>query len=417
MAPGPGGTLYLSIPRRGGSVLALLGSAGRPRSGWPIAVNDSTSCELLLPLADGSVRVVSTLENPDGNTISPIGAFAFASNGRLLAGWPVRLGDYGAEGYYAGRVIGDELTVYAWATLGDARAAGSAWIMTVAADGAVRNGTKVASVNCCEQRWAIGPDGVAYGSINHYGEDASAPKSSELLAVSFAGAGAGAGFPIAIGGIASEPAFDAVGRIHVTGATEANGWARTFVHDPDGRAIGGSGNLRVRATDECVGIEGSCEAPAAPLVGPDGTTFVIDAGWQSTTVAGVGPSGLVMAGWPYRSDAGHQSKGTCPRGVCEGYDLALPAIGPDNIVYLVHSAATTSVGGSIVAVGANGRVRAGWPVELRRPGDAFWSVVVGSDGTAFALAIESEGASASSATILAIAPDSTVLYRTTVINR
>jgi hypothetical protein len=414
MAPGPQGTLFVSIPRPGGSVLALLDRSGRPSPGWPIAVKDSTSCELLLPLADGSVRVVCTLENPEGNTFSPIGAFAFDSTGRLLAGWPVDLGDRGVEGYSAGRVVGDELTVYAWATFGDAPEAGNAWVMSVAADGAIRNGTKVPFVNCCDQRWAIGPDGVAYGSINQYGKDASAPKSSKLVAVSFAGAGAG--FPIAIGGLASEPGFDAAGRIHVTGATEANGRARTFVFDPDGRAVGGSGNLGVQATDECIGIEGSCEAPAAPLVGADGTTFVV--GFDNgTIVVGVSPSGRVMAGWPYRSDAGLQGIGACPPGAaCEGTNLALPAIGPDNILYLIRGAATDSVGGTLVAVKSDGRVRAGWPVELQRPGAGLWSVIVGSDGTAYALAVEPETGTSSSATILAIAPDSTVLYRTTVIN-
>jgi hypothetical protein len=41
-------------------------------------------------------------------------------------------------------------------------------------------------------------------------------------------------------------------------------------------------------------------------------------------------------------------------------------------------------------------------------------VVVGSDGTAFALAIEPESAGYS-ATVLAIAPDNTVRYATTIV--
>ena len=77
MAPGSGGTLFVSVPRPGGSVLALLDHSGRPRPGWP-----------------------------------------------------VDLGDHGVQGYSAGRMIGDELIVDAWATLGDAREAGIAWIMT-----------------------------------------------------------------------------------------------------------------------------------------------------------------------------------------------------------------------------------------------------------------------------------------------
>jgi len=60
-------------------------------------------------------------------------------------------------------------------------------------------------------------------------------------------------------------------------------------------------------------------------------------------------------------------------------------------------------------------MRPGWPVEPKRPGSEFWSVVVGSDGTAYALAIEPETGDASSASILAIAPDSIVLWTTTII--
>jgi hypothetical protein len=41
---------------------------------------------------------------------------------------------------------------------------------------------------------------------------------------------------------------------------------------------------------------------------------------------------------------------------------------------------------------------------------------VGPDGTAYALAIEPESSRTSSASIVAITPDSTVRYRTTIIN-
>jgi hypothetical protein len=47
---------------------------------------------------------------------------------------------------------------------------------------------------------------------------------------------------------------------------------------------------------------------------------------------------------------------------------------------------------------------------------SFWSVVVGSDGTAYALAIERESGASSSATVLAIAPDGSVPYRATIID-
>lgn len=400
MAPGPDGTLYVSIPRPGGSVLALLDRNGRPRSGWPIVVTDSTLCQLL-PVVDGSVRVLCTLENP-GNMFDPIGAFAFDSTGSPLTGWPINLG---AHGYSAGRVIGDELTIHAWRSYGDVipegQPASSSWVMTVAADGTVRNGAQTPFMpNCCSN---IGPDGVAYRTNPRFA-DSSVGSMAKLVALG--PAGVPAGFPVAIDGIASEPAFDAAGRIHLTVDIGRDGLARTLVLDTDGQAlVGGSGELEIAATGECVGIErtrptfmSTCVNPAAPLVSPDGTTFVIDVFGNRTTVVGVSPSGQVMAGWPYRSDAGRQVTGFCLEGdVCQAFPWAAPTIGPGNVLYLLHSAASSSVGGSIVAVGPNGRVRPGWPVELRRPGAAFWSVVVGSDGIAYGLAIEPETGDGSSA--------------------
>jgi hypothetical protein len=136
-----------------------------------------------------------------------------------------------------------------------------------------------------------------------------------------------------------------------------------------------------------------------------------------TAVFALVPSLAIVRGWPFepatlleRPNPWLGQDGiSCPL-------LALPAVGADSTLYLPLQARDASVGGSIVAVGPDGRVRPGWPVELRRPGAEFWSVVVGSDGTVYALAIEPEPGDASSASVLAIAPDSTVLYTTTIID-
>lgn len=92
-----------------------------------------------------------------------------------------------------------------------------------------------------------------------------------------------------------------------------------------------------------------------------------------------------------------------------------PAIGPGNILYLLHPPRSANVGGSIVAISPNGQVGQGWPVELTRPGAHFRMVDVGADGTVYALAVEPEGSDRSSATIVAMAPDSTVLWTTTIV--
>jgi hypothetical protein len=422
MAPGTDGDLYVSIPKPPGRVLvALLDSAGHPRSVWPLVLDGTTSCEQLLPVDDGSVRILCTLENRDGSAFAVVRAYAFDSEGGSLVGWPIDLDRYGADGYFAARVIGNELTVLAWKSLGNeikpSQPAGNAWIARVAADGTVRGGSKVQyGTNCCTHGFAVGPDGVAYGTTHQFGQSASAPKLSELLAVSFAGVRTG--FPVAIAGIASVPAFDAAGRLHLTINDGPDQLAGTLVLDTAGQmVVGGSGGLGFGATDVCVGIEGSCEVPAAPLVETDGTTFVVGTYPRSTIVAGLSPSGQEMAGWPYRSDAGHQETGSCPAGdICEGYGIAAPTMGPGNVLYLLHAAASTSTGGSIVAVGQDGRVVAGWPVRLKRAGSEVWSAVVAPDGNAYVLAVESEPNNGHSATILALAPDSTVLYTTTIID-
>lgn len=291
-----------------------------------------------------------------------------------------------------------------------------AWLMTVGNDGSIRTGTRVPMVDsCCGPAWAIGPDGVAYGAIHDWGDSPEAPKSSALVAVGFDGAHTG--FPVRVDGILSRPAFDDSDLIHVAVNVGADRMSRTLVIDRDGQIVGGSkGTLGVSATDDCTGIEGSCEVPIAPFVGVDGTTFVVGAQYQTTSVAAVNRSGGMVDGWPYRSSAGHQAGGRCFGGdVCEGGPIATPAIGPGDTIYLINAARSASIGGSIIAIGPGGRVRPGWPVELRRPGGEFWAVVVGDGGTAYALAVEPESGASASATVLAIGQDSAVTYTSTII--
>jgi hypothetical protein len=123
-----------------------------------------------------------------------------------------------------------------------------------------------------------------------------------------------------------------------------------------------------------------------------------------------------MAGWPFQSNLGIEDIGSC--GLqdtgCGGF-RATPAVGADNVLYLVQQAANTADGSRIVAIGQDGRVVDGWPVELRRSGSEFWSITAGTDGTVYALAIEPEPNGAHSATILSIAPNSDVLFNVTVV--
>ncbi len=407
MAPGPGGGVYVSIPRPGGSVLALLDGSGRPRPGWPIKVSDSTSCGLLLPLDDGSVRVVCDATDTLQPERADVRAFAFDASGRSMAGWPVQLGPAVGEGPsppgYAGRVVGDQLTLFV------NRFASS--VTTIAAGGSIRRGTDVPQT-CCGIEWDVGPDGIAYGVDSVSGLAGSSAEVSRITALD--PDGVRAGWPVKFDGIASGPAFGPNGRIVVSVGSFVRDTSRLLVFDRDGKAVSArSAQLPITTAEG--GVDCTVAAPKPPIVAQDGTIFVFSE--IDTAVFALAPSLEVMRGWPYRLatpfDRPDPWRGT------EGINctsIALPAVGPDSTLYLLLQPRSTKVGSSVVAIGPDGRVRPGWPVELKRPGAEFWSVVVGSDGSVYALAMEPETGNRYSATILAIAPDGTVLYRTTIID-
>ncbi len=410
MAPGPDGDLYVSIPGQTGTTLVRLDAGGKAAPGWPIVLPGAPLCSLLLTAPDGSVRAVCYTDDLVSELVAPpVRAFAFDAGGDPLPGWPVDI-----PCCFTGRLVGDQLTMFVREYFGDVeqegQPAGNSWIVTVAADGAVASGTQVPfALDCCIDTWAVGPDGVAYGTVHDF---SGAAPSSQLTAVH--ATGVPNGFPVAIDGIASGPSFDLVGGIHVTVGSPQVPPARTLVFGTDGRPINsGSSELDLTATSDWNGAGG--DFPAPPLVSGDGTTFVIDDS-DGTTVVGLGSAGQEMRGWPYRSKVGLQETGFCgPGDTGCGSFRAAPAIGRFGILYLVHAAAKSSAGGSVVAVDEDGRVRGGWPVGLRRPGAAFWSIVAAADGTAFALAIEPEPNGSHSATILSLALNSTVGYTTTVV--
>ena len=232
MAPGPEGGLFVHIPMRTApAVLALLDSTGKPRAGWPVAVPGATFCDHLLPVDDGSVRIVCTMENPDGNMFDPIGAFAFEPNGRLLAGWPVSI-----EGLFVtAQVVGEDLTLFVSQSLGDVEIEGqpsfSGGLVTIAHDGRVEDGARTTDiVHCCT--WRIGPDGIGYGVASGI-DPSSDVRVSRIMAVDHRGVRAG--WPVSFDGITSGPAFGPSGRIAVTVADAS--LTRSLAFEPDGTAV------------------------------------------------------------------------------------------------------------------------------------------------------------------------------------
>jgi outer membrane protein assembly factor BamB len=358
--------------------LALLDHSGIPQAGWPVVLADTISCQFLLPVADGSVRVVCTLENP-GNLYNPMGALAFDSKGAMLAGWPADLGCCITDG----RLVGDELVLLQSSPTSDVpvpagQPVAIEQVLTVATDGSIRGGTGVPV-------FAGEPDGVADDIALASGFD---------------------------DGIESGPALRPDGRIVITVGSYEQGATRVVVFDADRKAVlARSAELPMASVEKPSDLDVCVvRTPSPPIVAADGTVFVFSE--LDPRVFALDPSLEVKGGWPYRPATPlvrDSFDASCdPRGI--------PAVGPDSTLYLPLEASDATAGGSLVAVGPDGRVRPGWPVELSRPGAEFWSVVVGSDGTVYALAVEPRPSNGFSASILAIAPDSTVLWTTTIID-
>jgi hypothetical protein len=94
----------------------------------------------------------------------------------------------------------------------------------------------------------------------------------------------------------------------------------------------------------------------------------------------------------------------------------VPALGPGEVLLVLLVSADAKSGGQVVAVGPDGRVVDGWPVKLTNPAGRWDVVVAGADGTVYATAIESGGRT-STTTLLAIAPDSEVVWRSTLVGK
>jgi outer membrane protein assembly factor BamB len=348
-----------------------------------------------LPVADGSVRAVCDATDPP----TDVRAFAFDAGGRSMAGWPVQL----RPGHHTvGRVVGDVLMTFTDSTM-----------TTIAADGAIQRGVRVPNIEtCCGDEWAVGPDGIAYGVVPVSGFTEGSAEVSRIAAVDLSGMRSG--WPVNLDGMASGPAFGPDGKIMLTVGSFAGETSRVLVFGPGGKAVSAlSAKLPIDTAE--TGVDCTPGSPEPPVVARDGTTFVFSE--IDSAVYALDPSLKVMGGWPYRASTPLVHPGwNDPRYDIPCAAIGRPAVGPGNVLYMPLRARNASVGQRIVAVGPDGRPRAGWPVELRRSGAEVYSVVVGSDGTVYAMAVEPETAGGSSATVLAVSPDSTVLYRTTIMN-
>lgn len=262
---------------------------------------------------------------------------------------------------------------------------------------------------CCDGTWTIGPDGSAY-SLTRRWQAADSVKTDVL---GFDLDGRRSGWPITFDGNASDLAFGPGGSIYAIVDSPDSANDRMVVLDRDGGTQRSTpANLSIVSTSAWNGAGDAY--PGQPIVGADGTAFIVSTR-GGTTVQSLDPTGRPRAGWPYRSKLGMEWTGYCgPGDTGCGSWRTEPAVGSNNVLYLLHAARTASTGASLVAIGSDGQVRHGWPVSLKRAGSMFWSVVVAAYGGVWALAIEPE-ADDFSATILSLAEDSTVLWSTTIV--
>ncbi len=419
LAPGPDGGTYVLVStanagadRPGRSVLALLDPTGDPRAGWPIAV-DGWSCDdpnaRPLPPAttsDGSITVVCRSDEASDGTVST-GVFRFDAAGRPVGSWSHRGEVAGRPRIVDGRllliaseVIERDVTVPGGGV--ESRSMVVHWIQEVSEDGTVRSGARV-EMGDAGWRVVMGPDGTAYHE-----------NMADGVITAFDMGGQRAGWPVRLEGGLSALGFGSGGQIFVTVASAAQGTSRLVVLASDGSTVARSDPLPITGASAWSG-GGPDGRPMAPLVADDGTALVIGEADDHTVVYAINPSANVLGGWPYRADTAVQWQGTCPAETAGcGVWRAIPAVGPDGVVYLPLAAPDAQIGGSLVAIGRDGRAVPGWPMHLARRGAEFWSAAA-SDAIGWALAVEPETGGGSSATILAFAADGAVLSRTTVL--
>jgi hypothetical protein len=329
-----------------------------------------------------------------GDIVTGSEAFAFTPDGQPIDGWPVevpdRWVDTSFEGFHDAADLGmDGTTLVIAADRG---------LVVIEADGATTVGATVERTDLTTGTW-LGPDRTGY-------QFRVVGPAQVMEVAAFDLDGVRPGWPVQLGEWASPPAFLPDGRIAV-GAVEA-GATRLLVLDRDG-VVTSTSDIDVELSIPWSGA--GDHLYSSMLVAPDGTLRIVGG---DNEVWALDPDGRVIEGWPWIAGSPIEYDGFCGEGDTGCGQMRVgPAIGPQGQVVVALQA--TGTGGALVAVDPAGQVIDGWPVTLNREGAAFWSVVTGGTGTTYALAIEPEDGGGFSGTILAIDPDSTVRWATTLV--
>jgi hypothetical protein len=384
-APTLDGGLYVALTHHDREVVMLLDDRGRPVAGWPRTLPAGT-CWQLLAAADGTARVLCDAPAgvyDDGLQAAVTRIYALRPDARAVSGWPIDV-----ESAFTGRMVGNDLTLLVRPYGGDTPETSTEMVhlVEVGQDGEVTDTGSDVAFECCQNDFAIGPDGTGVVTT-HNGEYETA--TTDVVVFDFDGAGSGS--PITLDGVASGPAFDADGRIDLALAPQTGSGTRRIELDRDGNRTGPQPTLwPFTATPSSIGMDDR-QAAGPLVVSDDGLAFVLDE-TSGTAILAIDRADTVPDSWPYRSRLGLQRDDDC------GYDTGCPSVrvqpvaSADGTLYMALAAAEgSSTGGRIVALDRSCHVRAGWPVILKRPGSAFWWLTPMPIGGVWALAIEPEG--------------------------
>lgn len=384
------GGLFVAIPADKDTVLVSLDEEGRVRQGWPVILKRATSCEIDADPADGSARAVCRV----GET--KLRAFGLATDGRPMPGWPVDLtGRVASWRSDPARIVDGVLYVVLFAGSGDDTAA----LVRVARDGSLRTGSVVRGkdlVGCCA---SVGPDGtghVVHATMREVPGTTTWEHYSVIWAFDLDGVRTG--YPVRVDGWASMPVYGRDGRTYVvvddTAEGETAASSPVFAFARNGETITGW-PVRIPG-DTATGSPEGVTPPRPPLAPADGSVRVV-----TGVVHALGPTGEDLPGWPYDIEGTLATAvagvGPCPYGCGSMCGIppvnTPPLVGPDDAVYLaVNTAGDVYAGGNrIVAVGTNGKVRAGWPVTLVETGAWFGTFIVVADGRVYGFAVEPAG--------------------------
>lgn len=363
--------MYVAVPAKKGTVLALLDAHGQPARGWPLRLPGR--CALKANPTDGSVRILC------GKL-----AYALDDAGRLMPGWPVEFP--GGAALAAVRVADGTLYGVVGGT--------SKQLVAISSDGTLRYGVPFDDVSTAAI--SIAPNGTAYAVDLICDPDSC--DESEIVAVTMEGPLDG--WPVRVQGWASTPAFDARGNVYVVadtgGGTVADHTSQAFAFGPNGRRLAG---WPVRLPfDALTGSPEGVNPPDHPYAASDGSVRIVVPG----IAYALDPSGARAEGWPYRLKGVLATDvagvGTCPSGC--GYLCGVPPIrswpllDSDASLYVATNASgdVYAGGNRITAVDADADVKAGWPVTLAEKGAWFETFAVGDGGVVFGYALEPAGA-------------------------